>query len=161
MRFLQSFTFNETSPVKFSIDVGNFVIAVSSKQSSDTFFIFSPNSGILFKFEQPERIRISRNSISNLLRRLLRFLQSFRLRKVSFWWTPIDGCKERKFIQPSRSNFSIFGISLKSGVSINFSDFFNLMNFKLSKDCKNPKRKIKKISFYKIIRFNENLKLKL
>ena len=144
IRFLQSLTFDEARPLKFLIDVGSFVIAVPSKWSVVTCSMFYPNSGIVFKLEHSERIRISRDSISNFLGRLLRFLQPFRLRRVSFLWTPIDGCISRKFIQSSRTNFSRIGILAKSGVSNNFRDPFNSMNFNISQDCKNPKRHKKK-----------------
>ena len=136
MRFLQYLKPNEVRLVKFPIDVGNFVIVVPSKYSSNIHSMFSPNSGILFTFEQLERIRISRDFISNLLGSFLRFLQPFRLRSMRFLWTPFDGCKPSKLIQSSRTNFFRFGISLKLRVSINFSDLFNWMNFNLSKDCK-------------------------
>ena len=121
--------------------------------------MFPPNSGIFLIFEHPERIRVSRDSISNLFGRDFRFLQPFRLRKVSFLRTTTDGCTLDKFKQSSRTNFSRNGTSVKTGVSIISRNFFNKMNFNLPKDCKSEKKKkkkkIKKISLYKVLQFNE------
>ena len=119
--------------------------------------MFSPNLGIFyFTFEQLEKIRISRDSIANFFGRFLRFLQPFRLRRVSLLRKLIDVRILHKFVQSSRSNFSRIGTSLKSGVSISSRNFFNKMNFNLPKDCKSKeKKKLKTISFYKVLQFNE------
>ena len=130
-RFFQSLKFNEARFIKCLTEEGSSVIEVLSKWRIHKLSIFLINSRILFIFEQPKRIRISRDSISILLGRQLRFLQPFRLRRVSFLWTAIAGWTSSRFIQPSSINFSRFGTPLKSRVAMRFMELFNLMDFKL------------------------------
>ena len=106
--------------------------------------MFSPNFGIFKIFEQPERIRVSRDSIPNLFGRDFRFMQPFRLRKVSFLRTTIDGCTLDKYKQSSRTNFSRNGTSVKTGVSISFRGLLIRIDFNLWNDCEKPKKKKKK-----------------
>ena len=55
MRCSQSLKFNEARQVKYAIDMGNFVIAVSSNKSFDTRSLVSPDFGIPSTFEQIEK----------------------------------------------------------------------------------------------------------
>ena len=95
--------------------------------------MFFPNSGIFFIkiFEHPERIRVSRDFISNLFGRVFKFLQPFRLRRIRLLLTPIDGYNLDKFKQSSRTNFSRTRTSVKIGVSVSFRGLLNRMDFNL------------------------------
>ena len=134
-RSLQSLRFNEARLVKFSIEEESFEIAVQSKWSFHKCSIFVINSRTLLNFEQPKRIRTSRDSISNLLRRLLRLLQFSRSRKVNLLWTKIDGWTSHKFIQPLNTNILRLGTLVTLGVAMKFKELFNLMDFNLSQCC--------------------------
>ena len=90
-RLLHSFRFNKASPVRYSMDEGNPFIAVPSKESSASCSILPWTSGNCWSFEQPERVRIRRDSIWMLLEKFLSFLQPFKFRKISFLRAPTDG----------------------------------------------------------------------
>ena len=84
MRCSQPLKLNEARQVKYAIDMGSFVIAVSSNKSFDTHSLFPQTLEFFFTFEHIEKIRISRDFISNLLGRVSRFLQPFKPRNLSF-----------------------------------------------------------------------------
>ena len=50
---------------------------------------------------------------------------------------------------------------MKSGVSKNFRELFNSMNFNISQDCKKPKRHKNNFWLPKILYFNETIKRKV
>ena len=141
-RFLQWLIFNKERLVKCSIDEGRSTIAVPFTWSSRNRSMFFAKSGIFLTLEQPERVKISRDSISSLLGRLTRLVQSFKFKKIRRLSTPTDGWTSIKFVQPSKSILSSSCASEKSGVLIRFREWLSLMNLKLSNCCSK-----KRISF--------------
>ena len=55
MRCSQSLKLNEARQVKYTIDMGSFVIVVSSNKSFDAPSLFYSNFGILFTFKHIEK----------------------------------------------------------------------------------------------------------
>lgn len=72
-------------------DKGILSMPVPSNQSSDSFSIFTVNSGISLTFVQDDRIRMCSASVSSLPGRLLMLIQDFRFRRESLFRNPIDG----------------------------------------------------------------------
>ena len=83
-RFLQWLRVNEVMPIKPSTDEGSFIIAVLSKKSFCKHSMFPTNCGSFLRLEQPERLRVTRESTSNVLGRRLSVSQYLRLRRTSF-----------------------------------------------------------------------------
>ena len=90
-RFLQLLRVNEAKPIKPPTDEGSFLIAVLSKKSFCKHSMFPTNCGSLLRLEQPERLRVTRESTLNMLGRCLSVLQYCRLRRTSFLRIPMDG----------------------------------------------------------------------
>lgn len=78
------------------------------------------NSGTFFTFEQPERIKTSRTLMLMRDGRLVRLMQSFKFKKMSFSAVKIDGWMLTKLVQSSSSNLLRFGMFAKFGVLDNF-----------------------------------------
>ena len=127
------------------IEDGTCLIAVLLTSSSSRRSMFPRFSGILSSFEQPERIKILRESELMLHGRLVRDLQSFKFSKVSRLRTPTDGWTSYKFTQPCRISFSRFGAPVKSGTLIKFRESLRSRIFNLGKLCDKTIKLLEKI----------------
>ena len=96
------------------------VIAVPSRQSFDKYGICCGTSGNFSSFEQPERIRVSRDTNQRMLGRCSRFVQFSKFNKMSLLKYPREGWTLRKFVHPLRTKTSRFVALEKSGVSFRY-----------------------------------------
>ena len=142
-RFVQKLRSNKVRAVKHSIDEGSsLLISVKPKLSSDRLFIIPVNFGIVLIFEQSQRSRTLRDSISaDMLGRSVRDSHFHRCKYLSLLSCPIDGWISTKLTHPERFSSSSLGTPEKSGVLIRFRESLRSMNFKLNEHCT---QKIKK-----------------
>lgn len=94
-------------------------MAVSSAVRVINDTISPKSSGKVLSFEQPERIRVSRDfNMEKPFGRDLRHLQSFKFIKMSAFSSPMVGCNSTKLLQSLSFSVSRLGSFENSGVYV-------------------------------------------
>ena len=112
--------------------------------------MFLPIRGNFLNLEQPDRIKVLRDSKLSSYGRFLRHLQSFRFNRISLLRPPTEGCNTRNLVQPWKFSLSIFENPVKSGVRVKFWESLKSMSFSFPNFCDEKISRDKKLSVQEI-----------
>ena len=137
LTFLQSPIDKILTKVRSSIEKGNSLIGVPSKRISFRPFLkLHLIFGNFSKFEQPFKLRISRESKYCMpLGRLVSFLHQLKSRTLRFFNTSIDESILSKLLQLWRISFSKFDIFEKFGNSMSCLESDKSKTFNFPRHC--------------------------